>query len=197
MALLGQSVCRSGNRHKRMESLLLLWLCGLVLSPGVVRGQSPSREYQLKAVFLYNFAQFTEWPTNAFADAKAPLVIGVLGKNSFGKLLEATVTGEKVNGRNLVVRPYSRVEDINECHLLFISQSEADRIKQILASLKGRSILTVGESENFAVNGGVIRFLTENNKIRLRINTEAAKQAKLTLSSKLLRLAEIIPAERN
>jgi hypothetical protein len=149
-----------------------------------------SPEYQIKAVFLFNFAQFVDWPPKAFADAQTPLVIGILGEDLFGSYLDETVRGEKVNNRPLVVQRFRRIGEIKACHVLFISRSENARLEEILASLKGRSILTVGDNDDFALRGGMIRFVTEKNKIRMRINLEAVKAANLTISSKLLRLAE-------
>lgn len=153
-----------------------------------------SREYQVKAVFLFNFAQFVEWPSPALPEAKAPLVIGVLGEDPFGAYLDETVRGETVNNRPLVVRRFRSVNEIDTCHVLFISRSEADRLEQIVASLKGRSILTVGDTDGFAKRGVMIRFMTVDNKIRLRINLERANAANLKISSKLLRPAEVVTA---
>ena len=99
--------------------------------------------------------------------------------------------GEKVNGRRLIVQRYRRMGDVKICHVLFISRSEADRLEQILGSLKGRNVLTVGDTDDFASRGGMIALATEKNKVRLRINLEAVKAANLTVSSKLLRVAEI------
>ena len=169
-------------------ALALLLLGGLNLAAQPVA----TKEYQIKAVFLFNFSQFVEWPTNAFPETQTPLVIGVLGEDPFGTYLEETVRGETVNNHPLVIQHYRRAEDIKACHILFISQSEAGRLDRIFESLKGRNILTVGDVENFARRGGMIRFITEKNKIRLRINLEAAKAASLTISSKLLRPAEIV-----
>jgi hypothetical protein len=143
-------------------------------------------------VFLFNFAQFVEWPTNAFPEAQGPLVIGVLGDNPFGTYLDETIRGEEVNKHPLAVQHYRQADEIKKCHILFISQSEMGRLDQILPSLKGRNILTVGDAESFVRQGGMIRFVTEKNKIRLRINLEAAKAANLTISSKVLRAAEIV-----
>jgi uncharacterized protein DUF4154 len=151
-----------------------------------------SKEYQVKAGFLYNFAHFTEWPTSAFSDSNSPIVIGVLGDDPFASDLDGLVHGEKVNNHPLVVQRYQQVEEIKSCHILFVSQSEAKQLDRIFGALKSRSILTVGDIEGFGRRGGVIRFVTENNKIRFRINIEAAKTAKLMISSKLLRAAEII-----
>jgi hypothetical protein len=139
---------------------------------------------------LFNFAQFVDWPPKAFPEAQTPLVIGILGEDLFGSYLDETVRGEKVNDRPLVVQRYHRIGEIKTCHVLFISRSESARLEEILASLKGRSILTVGDTDDFALRGGMIRFVTEKNKIRMRINLEAVKAANLTISSKLLRLAE-------
>jgi YfiR/HmsC-like len=156
----------------------------------------PTKEYQVKAVFLFNFAQFVEWPTNAFPGPQTPLVIGVLGDDPFGPFLDATVRGETVNGHPLVIQRYHRVNEIKECHILFISQSESGRLTDILSGLKGRNILTVGDFEGFAQQGGIVRFVTDK-KIRLRINVDAAKAANLTISSKLLRPSEIVESGKN
>jgi len=174
-------------------------VCGLLLLGGLDTSAQtgPSREYQVKAVFLFNFAQFVEWPPAAFAGANSPIVIGVLGENPFGTYLDQTLRGEKVNNRPLEVQRYQRVDEIKTCHILFISPSETERYEQIFARLQGRSILAVGDTEGFAARGGMIRFLTEQNRIRLRVNVGAAKAADLTISSKLLRAAEIVGTERN
>lgn len=153
------------------------------------------REYQLKAVFLYNFAHFVEWPAQAFSDPVAPLVIGVLGEDPFGSFLDEVVASEKVNEHPLSVRRFRRLEEIDRCHVLFISQSETARLGEIFERLKGRSILVVGESEGFNSRGGMVRFVTEKNKVRLRINLEVAKAAGLIISSKLLRPAEIVTTQ--
>ena len=170
-----------------------LWLCALAggSSTWTASAQTPApTEYQLKAVFLFNFAQFVEWPTNSFADAKSPIVIGVLGDDPFGNYLDALVRGEQVNHRPLVIKRYARVEDIKSCQILFISASERDRLDSNLEKLRGRSILTVGDTEGFVSRGGMIRFAVEKNKIRLRINLDSARAANLVLSSKLLRTAD-------
>ncbi len=153
--------------------------------------QSP-KEYQVKAVFLFRFAQFVEWPPTAFPEAQTPLVIGVLGQDPFGTYLDEIVQGETVNNHPLAVQRYASVEEITTCHILFISRSEEDRLEQVLVGLKGRDILTVGDADRFSVRGGIIRFVTEQGRIRLRINLKAAEAANLKLSSKLLRPAEIV-----
>lgn len=160
-------------------------------------GQSASvREYQVKAVFLFNFAEFVDWPPGAFEDAQSPLIIGILGEDPFGAYLDDAVRGEKVNNRPLVIRRYQRVEDVTSCHILFLDLDAPDQLERALSDLKGRSILTVGEADNFSRLGGMIRFVMEKNRIHLKINLGAAKEAGLTISSKLLRPAEIVSMRR-
>jgi hypothetical protein len=176
---------------------LAVWLAASAVAAvptDTLAQSSPDPEYQLKAVFLFNFAQFVEWPASAFPGPATPLVIGVLGEDPFGPYLDETVRGETVNDRPLVVRRYRSVEEITTCHILFISRREERRLKGILDSLRGRSVLTVSDADRFATRGGMIRFVTDHHRIRFRINLEAARAASLTLSSKLLRPAEIVPA---
>lgn len=156
-----------------------------------------SREYQLKAVFLYNFVQFTEWPPTAFANDKAPIVIGIVGPDPFGSTLDDTVRGETVGGRPLLVERYPRPSDIKPCHLLFISQAETRHTDEILRTVKGKPVLTVADTESPATAGVMIRFIVENNKVHFRINAEAASAADITLSSKLLRVADVVPTRKD
>ena len=103
---------------------------------------------------------------------------------------------QRVNNRPLEIQRYQRVDEIKTCHVLFISPSETERYGQIFATLQGRSILTVGDIEGFATGGGMIRFLTEQNRIRLRVNVGAARAAALTISSRLLRAADIVETQK-
>ena len=146
-------------------------------------------EYQVKAVFLYNFAQFVSWPSIQPSDA--PFVIGIVGDDPFNSYLDETVRGEKVNNRLLTTQRFRRRRDPLNCNILFISQSERDRAAQIVSSLKDRSVLTVSDIEGFADQGGMIELFTEKNKIHVRINLAAVKAANLKVSSKLLRVAEV------
>lgn len=172
--------------------LLLLSLLQGVFLHGATTAAAVFGEYQIKAVFLYNFAQFVEWPATAFANETTPLVIGVLGDDPFDGVLDAAVKEEKLGQRPLEIRRFGRVEEISTCHILFISRSESARLDRILSSLRDRSVLTVSDMEDFTRRGGIIRFLTENKKVRMRINLDGAKRVGLTISSKLLRPAEIV-----
>lgn len=151
-----------------------------------------AREFQVKAVFLFNFVQFVDWPPEAFESPESPLVIGVLGADPFGSFLDEIVRGEKVNGRPLVVERYRTVADLRPCHLLFVSGSEGREVARIADAVKGHPTLTVCDWDAFSRHGVMIRFVMERNHVRLRINLEAARAAGLTISSKLLRSAEIV-----
>lgn len=156
-----------------------------------------SPEYQVKAVFLFNFAQFVEWPAATFPEAKSPIIIGVLGTDPFGSYLDETVQGEEIEGHPLVIQRFDNVSDIKNCHILFIHSSIVPRLDYVLKGLKGRNILTVSDGDNFTKQGGMVKFFTANNKIKLRINLDAVKAEDLTISSKLLRLAEIVGSNKN
>jgi hypothetical protein len=157
---------------------------------GVGRAQeAPLSEYRLKAAFLFNFAKFVEWPQQAFAEPKSPIVIGVLGDNPFGTDLEETVRNKLIGARPVVVKEFQATDPATNCHILFISNSEKKRLPEILAPLRGHSVLTVGDTERFIEAGGMINLVPEGNKIRFQINDETARSAKLRISSKLLSLA--------
>jgi hypothetical protein len=170
----------------------IILTCFLIGGIACYGQNNPLQEYQVKAIFLFNFSQFTEWPAAAFDSPTAPIIIGILGKNPFGTFLNETIVGEKVNGRPLILKYYKEGEDIDKCHILYINLSESEHINQILNTLKGKNVLTISDSESFIFQGGMIRFLTLKNKIRLQINPEEAKKDQLIISVKVLKLAEII-----
>lgn len=147
-------------------------------------------EYFVKAAFLYHFARFTEWPAKAFSDSQAPLRMCVFGSDSFGAGLE-TIEGKNISGRQVTTSRLTRIEGARRCHVLFISDSERERLPKILEYLGNRPILTIADMPNFTQLGGIINLKTVAGKIRFEINVEAAKLNGLTLSSKLLALAAI------
>ncbi len=149
-------------------------------------------EYQVKAVFLFNFTQFVAWPPDSFADSRAPFVIGVLGRDPFGAALDEAVRGESVNGRSLVIQRYSNVADLRPCQILFIDRSVSGEAAKALETLAHKGTLTVSDFDSASPHDVIIRFLNEDKKIRLRINVDSARDAGLTISSKLLRPAQVI-----
>lgn len=186
----------SGWRRRGLLVAGAICLFGL-LAPDVA-AQSQKRvftELEVKIAFLFNFTRFVEWPPGAFTDADAPLIIGILGSDPFGRTLDQVVRGEKSRNREVVVERYRRVESVKQCHVLFISPSERGDYEHILRALDGRPILTVGDTDEFARRGGMMRFLMENNRMRLQVNLKAAQRAGLSISSNLLRAGEIVESE--
>lgn len=156
-----------------------------------------AHEFQVKAAFLFNFAQFVEWPPSAFERPDSPLVIGILGADPFGSFLDEIVRDEKVGNRPLVVERYQSLADVRDCHVLFVSGSEGRHVERIAAALKGHPTLTVCDWEGLSKYGVMIRFVMERSHVKLRIDLEAARSAGLTISSKLLRSAEIVSMTSN
>ena len=181
------AILRAGHRQLFATFALLLLL------PMRIAGAAPhpDKEYALKAVFLYNFCRFIDWPPRAFGSPDEPMVIGVIGDNPFGGLIEDTVKGEALRGRRISVEYYRRTSDISRCHVLFVGASEMSRVDEIIAAVAGRSVVTVGETEAFLDRGGMIALTADQNRVRLRINPVALRAENLAASSKLLRVAEI------
>lgn len=174
---------------KRLSAgILLAFLLALPAA-----AQEPSPEYVLKAAFLYNFVKFVEWPAEAFAGAKSPLTICVFGTDPFGASLDGVVRGETLGERGLLVQRPEALADLRDCQVLYVSRSERQRLPEVLAQVEGAPVLTVGDTGGFLRAGGVINFVLEDNKVRFQINQEAAERNRLTISSKLLRLAKPAP----
>jgi hypothetical protein len=168
-------------------------LVAVVLSSTVF--SQTADEYRVKAAFLYNFAKYVDWPAATFKTEKDPLRICVLGQDPFGSLLDDTVDGKTVLGRPFVVTDIPNAGHAVTCQILFISASEEKRIRSIIVQLRTPGVLTVGETEGFASQGGMVNFKLDSGRVRLEINVEAAEQAKLRISSKVLSLAQIVKTE--
>jgi hypothetical protein len=149
-------------------------------------------EYQLKAAFLFNFLQFVDWPTSAFDSSSQPVSICILGPDPFGPELDAVVAGEHIDGRAVEVHRLDSVESSDGCHLLFVNVRSPQALHKVIEYTKGRPMLTVSDVTAFSTQGGMIEFVTQNDRIRLRVNLRAASEAQLRLSSKLLRRSEIV-----
>jgi len=178
----------------------LVWSIGFALiasAPGASYAQArpggqPFDEYEVKAAFLFNFAKFVAWPEGVVPAAPAPIVIGILGEDPFGAMLEDVTSSERVNGREILVRRLGPADDPRSCPILFISESEHRRLPEIFARLKGANVLTVGDVEGFTGAGGVIRLTREDSRVGLEISLAAAERAGLRISSRLLSLAHIV-----
>jgi hypothetical protein len=187
-------LCQRGIKGGFLSALVavLFMLASTVALPAPASAQF-SKEFQLKAVLLWRLAQFTQWPSEAFESPTSPIVICVLWENPFGDALNAAVADETAHGRKLVVQHHRAVDQVKSCHVLYISGAGPRQAKEISAALAGRSVLTVRDTDGVASSyETMIRFLTEQNRIRLRINLKPVAAARLVLDPRLLRSAEVI-----
>ena len=173
--------------------LLLLLVCG----GGPARGEllSPpgdrQAEYAVKAAFLFNFIKFVDWPDGRFPPEGEPIQVCILGRDPFGDILDS-IEERTAQNRPLRLTRDPTSEDLDRCHVLFISSSEEFRLAQILKDLEARGILTVGDMADFARRGGVIGFALRNNRVGLDVNLDAAERAQLKISAKVLELAQVV-----
>ena len=170
---------------RSLLTLLVLILCRALAG-------EPAQSNDSKPRFLINFAEFTEWPADAFANEHERLTIGILGEDPFHGTLDKLAADQVIWGRRIRILRFRKVDEIKLCHILYISESEGRRLDRVLRGLSGKSILTVSEIKNSAARGVMIEMKRQNKKIRLVINLESAKKAHLTLNPQLLRLGEIV-----
>ena len=192
MALLDQRTDAGEKKGIGTKRRVLVWLLSLVLlmPTGKIEGAAP-RQVDVEAVFLYHFTQFIDWPPRTFVSTNTPLVIGVLGEHPLMDVLPDVVRNESVRGRSVLVRQLSRPEEATECQIVFISASAERYWARVSSLVRGRPILTVSDINGFAYRGGMIEFLYEARKVKLRIDVETAKAAELAMSSKLLQVAKV------
>jgi len=173
---------------------MMFTIC-LISKPVVNAEASQPKEYQIKAAFLYNFANFVEWPEGSFSDETSPIVLGILGEDPFGVILES-VEGKAIAERHVTIKRFKKLEDVGFCHILYICPSENKKIRNILAKLNRFGVLTIGDMDGFAQSGGIINFIKVDNKIRFEINLDVAKACDLEISSKLLSMARIVKSSK-
>jgi len=165
-------------------------VAGMLVGVSVVRTEASSpTEYEVKAAYLYNFGRFVEWPQDAAPALANDFAICVLGRDPFGKALDTTITGEQIDGKSVVARRISRVEDAAGCRELFISPSEQGQLKGDLSTLEKLSVLTVSDMPEFVECGGMVQFVLSGARVRFEINLAAAHHAGLSLSAELLKVA--------
>ncbi len=173
----------------------ILWIAffGLLFKAHPVSGAELSMpEYQVKALFLLNFTKYVDWPPASFATANSPIIIGLCGEDRFGDALNKAVAGKTISGRPIRIQPVGKDSATEKCQILFIGDSDKKRVSEILGRIKALPVLTVGEVDQFLEQGGVINFVKKEEKIRLEINLDAARQAGLQISSKLLNVADVV-----
>lgn len=190
-AFRGISHGRGTCRYQR----LLLWFASVTAAwalmgiPSVQGQHAKPTEYEVKATYLYNFSRFVEWPAQGVQVEGDTFAICVLGDNPFGPALNATVAQETIAGKSVVAKQISTPQDAVNCRVLFISSSEAKRLKEILTNLGAASVLTVSDLPRFTQRGGMVQFVLEGDRVRFEVNSAIAARAGLTMSSELLKVA--------
>ena len=187
--------------------IILLLLTAASNSAQSQDDSAQSREYKIKAAFLYNFIKFVDWPEERAVAEDETVMIGIIGKDPFRDAFEP-VKNKKVKGNDTVIKYFQGfkelkkleegnsseyeniVAELRKCHLLFICSSEKNNLVDILSLIKNHNILTVGETPGMLEVNGIINFLLEENKVRFEINLSNARESKLVIRSQLLRLAK-------
>ena len=175
-------------RKKRL--LLAILAPTLLMSPVTAVPPLQPSEYALKSVFLFQFCRFMEWPDTAFSSPDQPLTIGIIGEDPFGPLLREAIAGEKYHDRPIQVEHYRTARDIRRCQLLFVSRSESGRTPEIVASVSGSSVVTIGETPQFIEQGGMIALTADRSHVKLVMNLPVLRSTNVQVSSKLLRIAD-------
>jgi hypothetical protein len=154
--------------------------------------QGKPSEYQVKAAYLYNFGRFVKWPDGIAAGKGDSFPVCVLGRDPFGPILDSTLAGEALEGKPVVIRRITKPPDAADCRILFVSSTEENHLKEILAAIDQAGVLTVSDIPGFSRRGGMIQFVVEGDRIRFEINLATAESAKLVLSSELLKVAAAV-----
>lgn len=155
------------------------------------RADAPTREYMVKAAFIYNFTQFVEWPDSAFDSKDSPFVIATFGDNPFNGALEVAMNGKSVAGRTIIIKHFDSADSLGPCQLLFAPSTQDSNLKALFDKVDNKPILTVGESDAFMDAGGGIRFFMDGNRIRFEIDPSPLATDGLKVSAKLMKLARI------
>jgi hypothetical protein len=186
-----------------MKYICVLWTLVCLLFSPLLYADDSSVEYKIKAGYLYNFTKFVTWP----ADNSATFNLCILGEDPFGELIDP-IEQRSAFGRPIKLFRFDSLDALkranNElhCHIIFVGSSIGSVRNNIIGNgaLVIRDIdktLTVGEGNDFAMQGGMIGFVNREGKIKLQINLKRIKQSALKVSAKLLEVAEIVEGGNN
>jgi hypothetical protein len=179
------------RRQKRAAAAIAFLLFSCLFHPLQAADRTLS-EYEVKAHYLYSFPLFVEWPAQAFRAPNAPFILGIVGHDPFGSMIDSLTANATLHGRKVIVQRLNRDQDLRHCQVLFISRSEREHLEFILSKLVGGSVLTVSEIEGFSASGGIIGLVFDDDRVRFEINLDTAAGAGLTVSAKLSSLARTV-----
>jgi hypothetical protein len=173
---------------RRFGTSLALAAAVLVVSSAGGLCETPT-EWEVKAAYLYNFTRFVDWPERVSLVPDRPFVVGILGADPFGHVLDDMLSGKTVGGRPIVVRRLERPEDAGSVQILFVSPSAERDLDRVRRATQGIPVLIVGDSEGLAQRGVILNFRLKDNRVRFEVNLAQAEEAHLRISSQLLKLA--------
>lgn len=176
-----------------LAGLLLLLFCAW---PPASRAQASLPEADLKAAFVYNFTKFIEWPSDRFSRSEDPLIVGIFGDEDFVATLRKLLENKRAHGHPFVVKRLAQDLEAKACHILFVRENENKRFSLVYENIKDLPILTIGETKEFLDMGGMFNFFFEDKQLRFEVNPARAESVRLTISSKLLRLAKSVRKDR-
>lgn len=180
----------SQARRRCIFALLPIFLLALTLAASAQA--TDEKETKLKAAFVLKFALYVEWPESAFGSPTNPIVFGVLGRDPFGQIMDATMQGQTIDRHPVIVKRARTAVELLDCHVVFVSAAERDKVKTLLPQLRGKPILTVSDMDGFTSAGGMIGLKKKQGVIRFDINRQAAESAGVKISSKLLQLGDVV-----
>lgn len=169
-------------------TLTLLIAAAAVLAPVAPATAGEVEAYAVKAALVYNFALFTDWPKDSFADEDAPLRICIFGGDDLRDAF-AGIDKRQIDTRRIEVVYTDDVRQLDGCHLVFVPDTERSRWPQLRAAIDGRPVLTVGEMNGFLETGGMMNLVLEDNRVVFQVNLSEVKRAELAISARILKLA--------
>jgi hypothetical protein len=181
---------RTWGRSVWLTASSLVW--AFVAAPWAQAQGAKPTDFQVKAAYLYNFGRFVEWPPKVTSAKTGSFTICVLGEDPFGRALDDILAREKIGNQSVAARRISNPRESLDCHILFISSSEANRLNKIIDALDKSAVLTVSDLPEFSQHHGMIQFVLEGNRVRFEVNLSATQKAGLTLSSELLKVATAV-----
>jgi hypothetical protein len=179
------------GKGRKFGGWRLAALAALLIAAIPCRADGPTREYLIKAAFVYNFTQFVAWPDSAFPSRDSAFVVATVGPDPFNGALEAAMSGKTAAARNLQIVHFNSLSDLGECQILFVPAGLDPSLKALFDNLGNRPVLTVGETDAFDPAGGCMRFFLEENRMRFEVSPDAVSAAGLKISAKLMKLARI------
>jgi hypothetical protein len=192
----GSPIART-RRRARLPACGAIILFIFAALPIAARGDNdvtlpPSVEYQIKADFVYTVAKFVDWPEGAMGAPGAPLRFGIVGSDEAGEAIAQALRGRKVHERPLVVQTITDLRRLPECQIVYVAESSNSGVRAVLAQVGSASILTIGETPDFAQSGGILALRMRDTLVQFEVNIDAARRAGITISSKILRLGGVV-----